>query len=166
MARSHKNEQKANGQLSEGLQNALLSMIPQGPNNPTGLPQDVLNRLASDEADILAAKAKAEAKAKAQSEEERIAQLLAAGKAEEQAKLDAMMAEIARLKGENAALKNKPVGRLSIKRSEKGAVSVYGMGRFPVTLYREQWERLFAAAEEIKQFIADNDSTLKRKGDE
>jgi CRISPR/Cas system-associated exonuclease Cas4 (RecB family) len=47
--------------------------------------------------------------------------------------------------------------------SEKGGLSVYGLGRFPVTLYREQWEKLIAMAEEIKQFIQDNDSALKKK---
>ncbi len=56
-------------------------------------------------------------------------------------------------------------GQLSCKVSDKGAVSVYGMGRFPVTLYMEQWERLLGYGEEIKSFIAANSSKLKRKGE-
>jgi hypothetical protein len=52
---------------------------------------------------------------------------------------------------------------MSMKVSEKGAVSVYGLGRFPVTLYKEQWERLLQSGEEIRKFIADNDDKLKKK---
>ena len=52
---------------------------------------------------------------------------------------------------------------MSLRVSEKGALSVYGLGRFPVTLYREQWEKLLGMADQIRQFIADNDSRLKRK---
>ncbi len=50
-----------------------------------------------------------------------------------------------------------------MKVSEKGAVSVYGLGRFPVTLYQEQWLKLLALAEEIKEFIAENKEKLKAK---
>jgi hypothetical protein len=50
-----------------------------------------------------------------------------------------------------------------MKVSEKGAVSVYGLGRFPVTLYQEQWNKLLSMADEIKQFIADNQDKLKVK---
>jgi hypothetical protein len=76
-----------------------------------------------------------------------------------------LKAEIERLKAENAALKtNQPArGTLSMKVSEKGALSIYGMGRFPVTLYKEQWLKLLGIADEIKQFISDNDSRLKTK---
>ena len=75
-----------------------------------------------------------------------------------------MQAEIAKLKAENEALK-KPVsrGQMSMKVSEKGALSVYGLGRFPVTLYREQWEKLLGMSEQIRQFIEDNDAQLKKK---
>ena len=75
-----------------------------------------------------------------------------------------MQAEIARLRAENEALK-KPVarGQMSLRVSEKGALSVYGLGRFPVTLYREQWEKLLGMADQIRQFIQDNDQQLKRK---
>ena len=75
-----------------------------------------------------------------------------------------MKAEIERLKAENAALKTKPAsGTLSMKVSEKGALSIYGMGRFPVTLYKEQWLKLMGIADQIKTFIKDNDSRLKTK---
>jgi hypothetical protein len=53
---------------------------------------------------------------------------------------------------------------VSLKVGEKGGVSVYGLGRFPVTLYKEQWEKLLAMADEIKKFIADNSDRLKVKG--
>jgi len=76
-----------------------------------------------------------------------------------------LQAEIERLKAENAALKStKPArGTLSMKVSEKGALSIYGMGRFPVTLYKEQWLKLLGIADEIKEFIDANDSRLKTK---
>jgi hypothetical protein len=75
-----------------------------------------------------------------------------------------MQAEMERLKAENEALK-KPAARgtISFKVSEKGAVSVYGLGRFPVTLYKEQWEKLLDRSDEIKTFMADNASKLKLK---
>jgi len=73
-------------------------------------------------------------------------------------------AEIERLRAENENLK-KPAarGQMSLKVSEKGALSVYGMGRFPVTLYREQWEKLLAMSEEIRRFIQEHDAQLKKK---
>lgn len=76
-----------------------------------------------------------------------------------------MKAELERLRAENEALKNKKSssGTLSMKVSEKGALSVYGMGRFPVTLYKEQWLKLLSISEDLKKFIADNDSRLKTK---
>lgn len=73
-----------------------------------------------------------------------------------------LQAEIERLRAENESLK-KPRGQTSLRVSEKGALSVYGLGRFPVTLYREQWEKLLAMSDEIRQFIHDNDAHLKRK---
>jgi len=77
---------------------------------------------------------------------------------------DDLKAEIERLKAENAALK-KPAARgtLSMKVSDKGALSIYGMGRFPVTLYKEQWLKLLNIADDIKKFIEENDSRLKTK---
>jgi hypothetical protein len=73
-------------------------------------------------------------------------------------------AEIERLRAENETLKKPPVrGQMSLKVSEKGALSVYGLGRFPVTLYREQWEKLLGMYDEIRRFIHDNDARLKKK---
>jgi hypothetical protein len=73
-----------------------------------------------------------------------------------------LKAELEKLRAENEALKQR--GRsASLKVSEKGAVSVYGLGRFPVTLYKEQWEKLLSMADEIRTFIAQNDSQLKKK---
>jgi hypothetical protein len=74
-----------------------------------------------------------------------------------------LQAEIERLKAENESLKKPARGQMSLKVSEKGALSVYGLGRFPVTLYREQWEKLLAMAEEIRNFIRDHDAALKKK---
>jgi hypothetical protein len=74
-----------------------------------------------------------------------------------------MQAELERLRAENAQLKNKDKGGLTLKVSEKGAVSLYGMGRFPVTLYKEQWLRIVGYASEIEAFIRDNESRLKSK---
>lgn len=79
--------------------------------------------------------------------------------------MDDMKAELERLRAENESLKKKSPGRgtLSCKVSEKGAMSLYGMGRFPVTLYKEQWLKLLGFSEEIKKFIEENDSRLKTK---
>jgi len=74
-----------------------------------------------------------------------------------------LQAEIERLRAENEALKRPTRGQLSLKVSEKGALSVYGLGRFPVTLYREQWEKLLGMADGIREFIRDNDHLLKKK---
>jgi len=73
--------------------------------------------------------------------------------------------ELARLRAENEALKQRAAkpGSFSLKVSEKGGVSVYGMGRFPVTLYVEQWETLLARADEIRAFIEANRGKLKTK---
>lgn len=62
-----------------------------------------------------------------------------------------------------AQLQAQPARKLTCKVSEKGALSLYGMGRFPVTLYREQWERLFSASADIKAFIAANHALLSTK---
>jgi hypothetical protein len=75
---------------------------------------------------------------------------------------DSDQAELARLRAENELLK-RPRGQTALKVSEKGALSVYGLGRFPVTLYREQWEKLLAMADEIRRFIQQNDHLLKKK---
>ena len=74
-----------------------------------------------------------------------------------------LKAEIERLRAENDKLKNKGVRGLSLKVSEKGGLSLYGVGRFPVTLYKEQWRRILGMAQEIEAFIQENESLLKSK---
>ena len=74
--------------------------------------------------------------------------------------------EVERLRAENERLKNQRAGGISFKVSEKGAVSVYGLGRFPVTLYKEQWVRLLDHADAIKSFLKENDQLLKAKQQE
>ena len=72
-------------------------------------------------------------------------------------------AELERLRAENERLKNRSTRGVSLKVSEKGGVSVYGLGRFPVTLYKEQWTRLLDMADDIRAFIRENESKLKAK---
>jgi hypothetical protein len=74
-----------------------------------------------------------------------------------------LRAELARLQQENAALKQGAARAISMKVSEKGGLSIYGLGRFPVTLYKEQWTKLLDMSDEIRQFIAANQSKLKSK---
>lgn len=76
---------------------------------------------------------------------------------------DALQAEVERLKAENAALKARATRGVSIKVSEKGGVSVYGLGRFPVTLYKEQWAKLLEMADDIRAFLKEHDAQLKSK---
>ena len=76
---------------------------------------------------------------------------------------DDLRAELERLRQENAALKKGAARGVSLKVSEKGGVSVYGLGRFPVTLYKEQWVKLLDMADEIRAFIAANEAKLKAK---
>jgi hypothetical protein len=71
--------------------------------------------------------------------------------------------ELERLRAENERLKKTASRGMTIKVSEKGGVSVYGLGRFPVTLYKEQWLKLLDMAGEIRAFIAENDASLKTK---
>ena len=75
-----------------------------------------------------------------------------------------MKAELDRLRSENAALKKGAATGISMKVSEKGGLSVYGMGRFPITLYKEQWLKLLDMSDAIRSFIAANDAALKTKG--
>ena len=74
-----------------------------------------------------------------------------------------LKAELERLKAENEQLKSQRGRSVSLKVSEKGGVSVYGLGRFPVTLYKEQWAKLLAMADEIRAFIKENEPKLKAK---
>jgi hypothetical protein len=76
---------------------------------------------------------------------------------------DDLKAEIEKLRAENDQLKNKSVRGLSLKVSEKGAVSLYGVGRFPVTLYKEQWLKILGMKEEIEAFIHSNSASLTTK---
>ena len=73
-------------------------------------------------------------------------------------------AELARLRAENEHLKRRQTRGLHLKVSAKGALSVYGLGRFPVTLYKEQWIQLLDIAQDIRTFLAEHDHELKRKG--
>lgn len=74
-----------------------------------------------------------------------------------------LKAELERLKAENDQLKSQRGRAVSLKVSEKGGVSVYGLGRFPVTLYKEQWTKLLAMTDEIRAFIKEHDAQLKAK---
>jgi len=78
---------------------------------------------------------------------------------------DQEQSELERLRAENAALKasNARRGGVSFKVSEKGGVSVYGLGRFPVTLYKEQWAKLLDLADDIRAFIRAHEAELKSK---
>ena len=71
--------------------------------------------------------------------------------------------ELARAKAEIERLKRTASRGMSLKVSEKGGVSVYGLGRFPVTLYKEQWEKLLDMVEELRAFIRENAAALKTK---
>jgi hypothetical protein len=72
--------------------------------------------------------------------------------------------EVARLRAENEALKARVQQGGQLRVSDKGGVSVYGLGRFPVTLYKEQWLRLLDRADEIRAFIREHEGELKSKG--
>ncbi len=75
-----------------------------------------------------------------------------------------MKEELERLRTENEALKKRSEKGLSLKVSQKGGVSVYGLGRFPVTLYKEQWEKLLDMSDDIRAFIQENEPQLKTLG--
>ncbi|MGA3121952.1 MAG: hypothetical protein ABSF69_14395 [Polyangiaceae bacterium] len=77
-----------------------------------------------------------------------------------------LKAELERLRIENERLKKRGQRTTSLKVSEKGGVSLYGLGRFPVTLYKEQWAKLLDMGDAIRAFIKDNEANLKSKGDE
>jgi hypothetical protein len=76
---------------------------------------------------------------------------------------DDLRTELERLRSENERLKGQRTRGISLKVSEKGGVSVYGLGRFPVTLYKEQWTRLLDMTDDIRAFIKENDGKLKVK---
>ena len=74
-----------------------------------------------------------------------------------------LQAELERLRAENDALKKTSAKGVSFRVSPKGGLSVYGLGRFPVTLYKEQWAKLLDLSEGIRAFIKANDEQLKAK---
>lgn len=74
-----------------------------------------------------------------------------------------LKAELEKLRAENAALKKGSSRGLSLKVSPKGGLSLYGMGRFPVTLYKEQWLKLLDMGDQIREFIKSNENELKTK---
>jgi hypothetical protein len=79
---------------------------------------------------------------------------------------DDLKRELERLRAENEALKAKERRGTRLQVSEKGAVSLYGLRRFPVTFYADEWERILGMSDEIRAFIRENDAALKRKGSE
>jgi hypothetical protein len=76
---------------------------------------------------------------------------------------DAMREELDRLRAENAALKKTSAKGISMKVSEKGGLSIYGLGRFPIALYKEQWAKLLDMSDDIRAFLKANDAQLKTK---
>jgi hypothetical protein len=76
---------------------------------------------------------------------------------------DELRKELEQLKAENEALKIRTSKGISMKVSEKGGLSVYGLGRFPVTLYQEQWSKLLDMGDDIRAFLKDNAGKLKKK---
>ena len=76
---------------------------------------------------------------------------------------DTVQTELERLRAENETLKNRTTKGITLKISEKGGVSLYGLGRFPLTLYKEQWEKLLGMADDIRAFIAEHGAELKTK---
>ena len=78
---------------------------------------------------------------------------------------DNLQTELERLRAENAGLKRDGRRTVSLKVSAKGGVSVYGLGRFPVTLYKEQWITLLAMTDEIRAFLTEHDAELKTKSE-
>ena len=75
-----------------------------------------------------------------------------------------MRAELERLRAENEALKEKKKQGLRLQVSQKGAVSLYGIRRFPITFYADEWDTVLSKSDDIRAFIADHESELKRKG--
>jgi hypothetical protein len=72
-------------------------------------------------------------------------------------------AYIAALEAENSQMKDEAAQPLRLKVSDKGGMSIYGLGRFPVTLYKGQWKRLLADVKRIEEFLSAHDAELKNK---
>jgi hypothetical protein len=89
--------------------------------------------------------------------------LLRVGRREGEMADENMKEELERLRAENERLKKRSSRGVTMKVSEKGGLSVYGLGRFPVTLYKEQWIRLLDMADDIRTFMRENEGALKSK---
>jgi len=76
---------------------------------------------------------------------------------------DGVRAELERLRAENEALKRKESRGVRLQVSQKGAISLYGIRRFPITFYADEWERILAMGDEIRRFAAEHADELKRK---
>ena len=74
-----------------------------------------------------------------------------------------MQAELERLRAENEGLKAKKTQERRLQVSQKGAVSLYGIRRFPVTFYADEWDIILGMADEVRTFISQHDDELKRK---
>ena len=74
-----------------------------------------------------------------------------------------LKAELERLRAENEALKSQKKEGLRLQVSQKGAVSLYGIRRFPVTFYADEWDLILGQTDEIRNFIRENETQLKRK---
>lgn len=74
-----------------------------------------------------------------------------------------LQAELERLRAENETLKSEKAKSVYLKVSQKGAVSLYGIRRFPVTFYADEWDTILGMSDEIRRFIADNRGELKTK---
>ena len=74
-----------------------------------------------------------------------------------------MRAELERLRAENEGLKARKAKETRLQVSQKGAVSLYGIRRFPITFYADEWDTVLGMADEIRAFIAQNETELKRK---
>ncbi|HEY4658913.1 MAG TPA: hypothetical protein VIH11_05340 [Gemmatimonadaceae bacterium] len=79
---------------------------------------------------------------------------------------DDLRSELERLRAENEALKAKERRGTRLQVSEKGGVSLYGLRRFPITFYKEEWERILGMADEIRAFIHENEAALKKRSAE
>ncbi len=76
---------------------------------------------------------------------------------------DDLQSEVERLRAENAALKEKKTREMRLKVSQKGAVSLYGIRRFPITFYADEWDTVLDMADEVRSFIKENEGALKRR---
>lgn len=76
---------------------------------------------------------------------------------------DDLRQELERLRAENEALKAKTTKELRLKVSEKGGVSVYGIRRFPITFYADEWDILLGMSDQIQTFIREHEGELKRR---